>query len=50
MKTRVEKGLGCSDLAFVFAVAPNTRECCGTVGAFAPVALAVGLVDSRGFP
>jgi hypothetical protein len=50
MKTRVAKGLGRSDLALVCAVAPNTSECRGTVGALAPAARAVGLVDSRGFP
>jgi hypothetical protein len=58
MKTRVVKGFGRwvvkgfgrLELALVCAVAPNMSECRGTVGAFAPAALALGLVDSRGFP
>jgi hypothetical protein len=50
MKTRVEKGLGRSELALACAVTPNTPECRGALGALAPAALAVGFVDFRGFP
>jgi len=50
MKTRVERSLGRLELALVCTVAPNTPESRGTVGALAPAVLAVGFVDSRGFP